>query len=138
MPFQATSSKLNPLGSRRSCLILTRKIYIGKLARPQQYLTVVALSVFMARFTRSSLSPATEHALFVQFLSNYNRSAIIQPRNERYCTQNALSYTMKFKQYTTFHVLFRAGKPGPGRDYFDPVFFSHPLIICHFAALLVI
>jgi hypothetical protein len=45
---------------------------------------------------------------------------------------------MKFKQYTTFHVMFRAGKLGPGRDYFDRVFFTHALIVCHFVALLVI
>jgi hypothetical protein len=46
---------------------------------------------------------------------------------------------MKVKQYTAFHVMFRAGEPGPGREYFDPVFFfTHALIICHFVALLVI
>ncbi len=73
----------------------------------------------------SSSSPANKYPLFLQFLAIYERSAIIQPCNKRYCTQNPLSDTMKSKQYTAVNVLLSAGKPGPGRDYLGPVFFSH-------------
>jgi hypothetical protein len=59
----------------------------------------------------------------------YERSAIIQPRNKRYCTQNPLSDTMKSKQYTAVHILLSAWEPGPARDYLYPVFFSHPLLL---------